>query len=908
MVGSIKTTQPLDSNILVDIGVFDGVYFGYKIGQTFRQPTAVATLSEPSTDGVLSYVYVTEYSGHVIRVDSGGTLSKSTELVGNFNQANGIALPPEAFVTGYTFTTLGTSSRSTALRITATSSGRLINGMVLAGNGTGAATTLSGCNIDDVLGVGTCTLSGERTIPLGTPLRGNSEVIYLACGSTVYKITGGIGVTIADGGVTKLGNANAYNVAGAVALDGDGNVYVAERDGDKVNKVVFGAVVMGYSSYSDSDSTPTSPSTTLKITSTVFGTITNGMVISIAGTGVDGPVTLSNCSPPVITSAGTCTMSHSSSIYEGDSGLGGVAITAVKITSAFAVAATSKPNGLAADALGNLYVSYMNKNLIHRIDKATGDVTNVGTQALPKFNSPRGIALDKTGAYLYVADKGNNLVRKVTLATGLVTNLGTQALPAFSSPYDVAVDAFDNVYVADFGNSLVRKIDASTGELTTRVGRLTPPLVFSYDTKAGGSYSEWPNTAFQGGDLTNLQPIDTPSGGCQNVESFKLAPGTSPPEYLCFLQVHAEHSDESGGGGYIYIEFAQFQYVLPRISQTYSRVLILDPVAKAAVGRQVWLPPPPTTSTSRQLWAVMKPSDFNGGVPVLYTSSGAYSSVRPTDRALSDTVIIPQYNALVTAAGTLIISASKIPTTGPSRYFLMYLLRKGVYTMVTYDSYNDVHFSNAAAAATTNYMLSYTYGFCDGAVTRSLVEVTFSNTYNNQCKLPSRGLYYQSENRHYTIPYSCLTIPHERLLTDCPEVARNMKRLISDTCQASIAKVCKSQYADNPPFACLRNNATPPLTVISLAGSNTMAIASFLATLVAAILTRMYRKYVPTANELRITNPPETLGLVPIRDDLDKASYGLEQRIELLEKQLAAVLGEAASPTSWRNAKIHIQG
>ena len=116
------------------------------------------------------------------------------------------------------------------------------------------------------------------------------------------------------------------------------------------------------------------------------------------------------------------------------------------------------------------------------------------------------------------------------------------------------------------------------------------------------------------------------------------------------------------------------------------------------------------------------------------------------------------------------------------------------------------------------------------------MELTFSNDYSHACPLPKTGLYYQSKNQYFAIPYSCLGIAYDKLLTDCAEIKANMKALVDDTCADSISKICSTQYSENAPYACIKQQYTPALTVISLAGSNTMAIAGVLAGIIAGFL------------------------------------------------------------------------
>jgi len=106
-----------------------------------------------------------------------------------------------------------------------------------------------------------------------------------------------------------------------------------------------------------------------------------------------------------------------------------------------------------------------------------GYVDDIGTAA--RFRLPRGVALDGSGN-LYVADTGNNVIRKIVIASGAVSTFaGNNALPGnlsgtgtaarFDGPSGVAVDGARNVYVADATSSTVRKITPA-GVVTTLAG------------------------------------------------------------------------------------------------------------------------------------------------------------------------------------------------------------------------------------------------------------------------------------------------------------------------------------------------------------------------------------------------------------------------------------------------------
>jgi sugar lactone lactonase YvrE len=113
----------------------------------------------------------------------------------------------------------------------------------------------------------------------------------------------------------------------------------------------------------------------------------------------------------------------------------------------------NRPQGLAVDSVGNIYVAEGGANRVVRLAPSGAVAAYLGEGA--GLNAPQSIAVDYVGN-VYVADTGNNRIVKLGQDGRLLAVLGAGV--QFDSPTGVAVDQAGNIYVADKFNDRIVKL------------------------------------------------------------------------------------------------------------------------------------------------------------------------------------------------------------------------------------------------------------------------------------------------------------------------------------------------------------------------------------------------------------------------------------------------------------------
>jgi sugar lactone lactonase YvrE len=390
----------------------------------------------------------------------------------------------------------------------------------------------------------------------------------------VVSATGAVttlaGQAVAGSFADGTGADARFNGPRGLALDGAGNLFVADHGNWAIRKIVLatGAV--------------TTLAGSANTRGSVDGTGAGAQFVGPGGIACDGAGNL-----------------YVTDTFESDGGfqtaIRKIAISTGVVTTLATLPGTfyDVPDNLAYDAAGNLYLAY--DQTVAQVSLATGTVTTlagvhgqIGTSdggANARFKLPSGIFDDGAGD-LYVADTANDRIRKVVIATGTVTTLtdssgtpidilgpisvagdgagtlfvtrddnsihalalatgavsvlagadlqpgsadGTGAAARFYDPNGITSDGAGNLFVADTYNGTIRKVVVATGEVTTLAG--TAGQVGSQDGAGAAATFSRPTgiVSDRAGSLYvtdgNIRKIDVAT---RTVTTFSPGPARNP--------------------------------------------------------------------------------------------------------------------------------------------------------------------------------------------------------------------------------------------------------------------------------------------------------------------------------------------------------------------------------------------
>jgi sugar lactone lactonase YvrE len=349
----------------------------------------------------------------------------------------------------------------------------------------------------------------------------------------------------------------------AVALDSNGNLYIADYSNRRIRKVnsagTVSTVAGGPSCFYCGDG---GPATSADI----------GSPAAIALDGV-GNLYIADSADHVrkVNTAGIISTVAGNG-NQGFSGDGGAATSASMIN----------PDGLAVDGTGNLYIADSGNYRIRKVTPA-GIISTVAGNGKPGFsgdggaatsasmNGPAGITVDSTGN-LYFTDTRNNRIRKVNSA-GIISTVagnGNQGFsgdggPATSASLNfryqagfygggIGLDSAGNLYIADDGNNRIRKVDPS-GIITTVAGNGTQGL--SGDGGPAASASLGGPTGVALDSNGNLYIADQGNGEVRRVSTS--SPGLTSNKGFQIVDRGGASLTSGGAGNSISVGYGQIQ-------------------------------------------------------------------------------------------------------------------------------------------------------------------------------------------------------------------------------------------------------------------------------------------------------------------------------------------------------------
>ena len=287
----------------------------------------------------------------------------------------------------------------------------------------------------------------------------------------VRKLSGVTWTTLAgqpgtNGSANGTGASASFNQPQGVAVDGVGNVYVADTGNHTIRKITAGGVVTTLAGLAGSSGTTDATGGSARFYEP------EGIAVNSAGTTIYVADTW-NHTIRLVNAAGTV------STFAGTAGIPGTN-NATGTSASF-----NTPQGVALDSVGNVYVADTGNDLVRKITTAgavstlAGVVgvagTNNGTGTAASFWGPASLGVDSANN-VYVADLHNNAIRKITSAAVVTTFAGSMGTIGFLDgtlvssrfwlPGGIASDGSGNLYIADTGNGTLRKYTVA-GSVTT---------------------------------------------------------------------------------------------------------------------------------------------------------------------------------------------------------------------------------------------------------------------------------------------------------------------------------------------------------------------------------------------------------------------------------------------------------
>jgi streptogramin lyase len=336
--------------------------------------------------------------------------------------------------------------------------------------------------------------------------RGN---LYVADSDTIRKIDTNLNVTtiagqagVYDGNHDGQGTNATFAGPSGIAVDAQGNLYVADKYNDIIRKI-------------DTNLNVTTIAGQAGINGSVDGegthatfTYPTGILVDVQGNLI---VVDSDTIRKIDNDNNVTTIAGAAGLYGSADGQG--------TNSTFNSYSPNFPASITADSHGNLYMTDEGNSIIRKIDGNSNVTTIAGHVGVygaidgPHTNAnwfdAKAITLDTQGN-IYVADNGNKTIWEIATndtvipiagQTGVLGNADGQGTNVtFSYPRGIAVDGQSNLYVAD--NDTIRRIDTNNN-VTTIAGE--PGVSGSADGEGTNATFNFFNLTFPVGITVDAQ-------------------------------------------------------------------------------------------------------------------------------------------------------------------------------------------------------------------------------------------------------------------------------------------------------------------------------------------------------------------------------------------------------------------
>ena len=328
--------------------------------------------------------------------------------------------------------------------------------------------------------------------------RANAQITLPAPG--FINTVGGNGTAGFSGDTGAATSAELYYPSG-VALDGNGNVYIADTYNNRIRMIKASTgIISTVAGNGTVCSTPT-------LACGDGGSPTNANLNYPTGVAVDGSgnIYIADSSDHRIREVVVSTNTITTIAGTGNSGYNGDNISAKNAELNF-------PSSVAVDGSGNVYIVDTWNERIRKV--TSGTITTVagngttcssptaacgdnGAATSAELNFPNGVALDSS-SNIYIADTSDERIRKV--ANGTITTFagngticssptaacgdgGAATSANLGYPWGVAIDNSGNLYIADSNDNRIRAVYAS-GQLPSVA---SPQVGYVYTVAGNGT-------------------------------------------------------------------------------------------------------------------------------------------------------------------------------------------------------------------------------------------------------------------------------------------------------------------------------------------------------------------------------------------------------------------------------------